>query len=127
MINSFKKIAFATLSLGGLAGSLTLIREFSTQPMYAGQDFLACLLDLARGHPVVAAVSLDAVVAGVAILIWMIPEAYRLTMRWWLYPALVVTTPLAFAVPLFLFMRERRLDQLARPGDSTPMSGGTTA
>lgn len=113
MIRSIKKFTFAALATVGLAGSLAVLLRFVTHPVYAEQGFLACLVDLTRNHPVAAAITLDAVVAGFAVLIWMIPEARRLAMRWWLYVILFFTTPLAFVVPLFLFMRELRLEQLA--------------
>jgi hypothetical protein len=34
--------------------------------------------------------------------------------RWWLYVVLSFSVAFAFAFPLFLFMRERRLQELER-------------
>ncbi len=124
---NLRKFTFGALALVGLGGSVLVIREFLNHPVYAEQGFLACLLELTGSHPVAASITLDLGVAGFAILIWMLPEARRLAMRWWLYLVLFFTTPLAFAVPLFLFMREWRLEQLAALRGPLPDGGGAGA
>jgi hypothetical protein len=55
----------------------------------------------------------DLLVALAAFLVWSHAEARRLGMRrWWLYPALAFGIAFAFAFPLFLFVRDRRLQAL---------------
>jgi hypothetical protein len=50
-------------------------------------------------------------------MIWMVREARRLEMRHaWVYVVLVFGVAFAFACPLFLLMRERRLAAVAREG-----------
>jgi len=49
-----------------------------------------------------------------AFLIWSFVEARRLTMPyWWIYALLTFSIALAFALPLFLLNRERRIAETA--------------
>jgi len=57
----------------------------------------------------------DLLIASVAAIIWAVGEARRLKMRWVLWLVLMLTTPFAFTLPLFLAMRERRRDELEQP------------
>ncbi|MEB3169418.1 MAG: DUF2834 domain-containing protein [Synechococcaceae cyanobacterium] len=72
-------------------------------------------VQLANANPAAQSLSRDLLVGASAITIWMISEARRLQMRglpWVLLSS--VTVAFAFAAPLFLYLRERRLRELAR-------------
>ena len=56
----------------------------------------------------------DFTIVAIAVVVFMISEARRLKMkRVWLYILLSGVTALAFTFPLFMAMRERKLDQLS--------------
>ena len=58
--------------------------------------------------------SADFTVVVIAVVVFMISEARRLKMRRvWLYIVLSGITAMAFTFPLFMAMRERKLDQLS--------------
>ena len=58
--------------------------------------------------------SADFTVVAIAVVVFMITEARRLKMkRVWLYIVLSGFTAMAFTFPLFMAMRERKLDQLS--------------
>ena len=58
--------------------------------------------------------SADFTVVVIAVVVFMISEARRLKMkRVWLYILLSGITAMAFTFPLFMAMRERKLDQLS--------------
>ena len=58
--------------------------------------------------------SADFTVVAIAVVVFMIAEARRLKMkRVWLYILLSGITAMAFTFPLFMAMRERKLDQLS--------------
>ena len=58
--------------------------------------------------------SADFTVVAIAVVVFMISEARRLKMkRVWLYILLSGITAMAFTFPLFMAMRERKLDQLS--------------
>lgn len=61
-----------------------------------------------------ASISNDLLVVVVAFLVWSFVEARRLSMsHWWLYLVLTFSIAIAFALPLFLLNRERKLQALA--------------
>lgn len=61
-----------------------------------------------------ASISNDIIVVCIAFLFWSYTEAKRLGMqRWWVYIPLTFLVAIAFAMPLFLMMREKRLRQLS--------------
>ena len=51
----------------------------------------------------------DLTIGSTAFLVWMWPEAKRLGMKPLLWFVLTMTIAFAFAAPLFLFFRERKL------------------
>lgn len=60
--------------------------------------------------PMSSSLTSDFLVLTTVVLIWMVFEARRLGMkRVWLYLVLSFGIAIAFAFPLFLFIRERRL------------------
>lgn len=64
-----------------------------------------------------SSISNDITVAVIAFLVWSFHESDRLGMRnWWVYVVLTFAVAFAFSYPLFLLMRERRLQAVA---DST--------
>ena len=69
-------------------------------------------------NPAASSLSSDLLIGATAFLVWMVVEARRLGMRhWWIYLVLTNLVAFAFAAPLFLFMRERKLREAPRePG-----------
>lgn len=62
-----------------------------------------------------ASISNDLLVVVATFMIWSFGEARRLEMKhWWLYVVLTFGVAIAFAMPLFLLMRERRIASLAK-------------
>lgn len=63
-----------------------------------------------EGSPLLGSLAADFWVGSLASLIWMVSEGLRLRMKHlWLYVVLTFAIAWAFSLPLFLFMRERRL------------------
>ena len=74
--------------------------EFTVQGFIAG----------GFANPAAASLSVDLLIVGLAVSIFIVVEARRLGMRFaWLYLLLSINIALAFACPLFLWLRERRL------------------
>ena len=72
-------------------------------------------------NPAARSLSRDLLIGASAITIWIVVEAKRLQVkRWWL--ALLACFSISFAcgAPLFLFLREGRLQQLEQEGNSHP-------
>jgi hypothetical protein len=77
---------------------------------------LGLFLRLASANPAAQSLSRDLAVASSAVIVWMVIESRRLGMRglpWVLLSC--ITIAFACGAPLFLYLRERRLDELAKP------------
>ncbi len=58
-------------------------------------------------------IKVDIAIAAITFLIWMILEGRRLQMkRLWVYAVLTFLVAFAFSFPLFLYFRERKLQEL---------------
>jgi hypothetical protein len=65
--------------------------------------------------PAGASITLDLLLFGLAVTIWMVLEARRLGMRFvWVYILLGFLIAISFTFPLFLLARERRLATLGQ-------------
>jgi len=65
-----------------------------------------------------ASISNDILVVVAVFFVWSFFEARRLSMSyWWLYVVLTFGIAIAFAFPLFLLNRERRLAEIAKNND----------
>ena len=68
------------------------------------------MIRLAFANPISSSLSADVTIAYLAFAIWAPLEAQRIGMRrGWLYSVLGLFIAVAFALPLFLFQRERHL------------------
>ncbi len=64
-------------------------------------------------NPGAAFLSVDAIIGATAFLFWMLPEAGKLGMKnRWLYVVLTLGVAFAVGFPVFLLMRERKLQTL---------------
>ena len=84
----------------------------------AGFD-LDLFVQLANANPAATSLSRDLAVGASAVTVWMVVEARRLELRglgWVLLSC--VTVAFAFGCPLFLYLRERRLAELARGAEA---------
>ena len=100
------------LYLGLAIAGLLITWYFNIQFMLAHGGSFDLLLFLSAGfaNPAVSSLSGDLLVACLVFLVWLPIEAQRLGMRhWWLYLLLTFMVAFAFAFPMFLYMRERRL------------------
>jgi len=90
----------------GLCAVLGLVAVGIAAARVDGADFL----NDAFGTPAARTVTLDLLLLGVPVVVFMVVEAARLGMRRpWLWAVLAVPLPGAFLVPLFLCRRERLL------------------
>lgn len=93
-------------------------------PWLANLDFIATtggsfdpglFVQLANANPAASSLSRDLAIGATAVVIWMVQESRRLQMRGLAWVLLsCVTVAFACGAPLFLYLRERRLQELAR-------------
>jgi hypothetical protein len=102
------------LALAGAGAVLPWLANLEFMHQHgSGFDF-SLFVQLANANPAAASLSRDLAVAASAVTIWMVIEARRLSIKglgWVLLSC--VTVAFAFGCPLFLYLRERRLAELA--------------
>ncbi len=82
---------------------------------YGGGFDLGQFVGLANANPAAASLSRDLAIGATAVLIWIVQESRRLKMRGLpLVIAACLLIAFACGAPLFLYLRERRLDELSR-------------
>jgi len=111
------RLSWVYLALAIAGGVLPWLANLEFIRTY-GQAFdIGLFVRLANGNPAAQSLSRDLAIGATAITIWMVSEARRLRLRglgWVLLSC--VTIAFAFGAPLFLYLRERRLAELARQG-----------
>ncbi len=81
---------------------------------YGASGDVGLFVRLANANPAASSLSRDLAIGATAVVIWMVSESRRLQMRglgWVLLSC--VTLAFACGAPLFLYLRERRLAELA--------------
>jgi hypothetical protein len=94
-------------------GLVGLVLTWSQNLAYLGPAAAGGFLDFLRGtvaNPGARSIAFDILIVGWTASIWMVIEGRRRRMKFvWLYPVLGWTVAMAFAVPLFLAIRELAL------------------
>jgi hypothetical protein len=109
---------YLTLAVGGAVWPWMANLEF-IQAHGASPD-LGLFVQLANANPAAQSLSRDLAIGASAVLLWMVSESRRLNMRglgWVLLSC--VTVAFACGAPLFLYLRERRLAEIARDNISS--------
>lgn len=114
-------LAWIYLALAIAGGVLPWMANIAFMQEYGSAFDLKVFINLANANPAAQSLSRDLLVGAAAVTTWMIVESRRLGMRHlWLVLLSSVTIAFAFAAPFFLFLRERRLAELA--GTTNPNS-----
>lgn len=117
-------IAWLYLALAVAGGILPWLANLEFMRQYGSAFDLGLFVRLANANPAAQSLSRDLLIGASAFTIWMVVEARRLQMRGlWLGLLAMVTIAFACGAPLFLYLRERRLQELSRPGLAPPPSG----
>ena len=110
-----RQVAYALLAAVGVVATWTFNLRFAAE---TGGTFSAIeFVRAGYANSASASLSNDLLVGVAAFLVWSFAEARRLRMRrWWIYPVVTFGVAFACAFPLFLFFRERRLEQQGGAG-----------
>ena len=116
-------IAPLYLVLAVAGGVLPWLANLEFMQQYGASFDFGLFVQLANANPAAASLSRDLAIGATAVTIWMVSEARRLSMRglpWVLLSC--VTVAFAFGCPLFLYLRERRLNELEHMAQSESTS-----
>jgi hypothetical protein len=110
-------LAWLYLALAVAGGVLPWMANLDYMRAYGSSLDISQFVQLANANPAAQSLSRDLLIGASAITIWMVVESRRLQMRHlWVVLLSSVTIAFAFAAPLFLFLRERRLIELEQQG-----------
>ena len=118
-------IAWLYLALALAGGILPWLANLDFIRAEGAAFDLGLFIRQANANPAARSLSSDLAVGATAVTIWMVRESRRLGMRglgWVLLSC--VTIAFAFGAPLFLHLRERRLLELSRLGQESPVIDG---
>ena len=102
--NSRRALAFLALAIAGLLGQLALFGVFLADHGLDPGEFT----DQIFSSTIAALTFADLMMCAVVFLVWLPREAARVGIRRWWPFAFAVFGGLCFALPLFLYYRERR-------------------
>jgi len=102
-----RKNIYLTLALIGLLAPYCFLFKF----LNANGFDLALMVQQLFASNISTFFAVDLVISIIVFWIYMVMEANYLKMKnWWLYVLASLTVGLSFALPLFLYFRERRLE-----------------
>ena len=109
-----RQVTYLALSLVGLCATWYFNLRFLAA---AGGSFdLVAFVKGGYANNASSSLSNDLWIGCTTFLVWSYAEARRLAMRrWWVYPVLTLSIAFAFTFPLFLFVRDRRLQAMEAP------------
>lgn len=118
--NDHSLLAWLYLALAIAGAVLPWLANVDYIQQYGGSFDLPLFVQLANANPAARSLSRDLLIGASAVTIWMVSEGRRLGMRHlWVVLLSSVTIAFAFAAPLFLYLRERRLAEMARAAAPT--------
>ncbi|MBM5798080.1 MAG: DUF2834 domain-containing protein [Cyanobacteria bacterium M_surface_7_m2_040] len=120
------RYVYLALALAGAV--LPWMANLEFMQLHGASFDVGLFVQLANANPAAASLSRDLAIAATAVSIWMVSEARRLQVKgigWVLLSC--VTVAFAFGCPLFLYLRERRLDELARTAPATAATAAPPA
>jgi hypothetical protein len=109
-----RRSLYLALAVLGAIAPVVLFGVFFAQE---GFD-LGEMVDQIFGSPASAAVMADVSIASIAFWVWLFREAPRIGVSAWPYVAGNLLVGLCFALPLFLYVREKRTS--GAPSASSP-------
>lgn len=108
-------IAWLYLALAVAGGVLPWLANLDFIREEGSAFDLGLFVRMANANPAARSISSDLAIGATAVTLWMVVESRRLRMRGLLWVLLsCITIAFAFGAPLFLHLRERRLQELAR-------------
>jgi len=101
---------YLVLAVVGLLGTW----YYNTLYFLNTQDYsITTFIALTQTNFAAKSISVDISIVAIACIVWMIHEGrLKKVKRWWVCIPLTFLVALAFSFPLFLYLRERRINKL---------------
>ena len=111
-INWLKWVYILLAVLGAILPTIANI-EFAK--IYGPSFNIQLFIELANNNPASQSLSRDLFIGSSAVFVWIISESRRLKMKnLWVVILSTFTIAFAFSAPLFLYLRELRIEEMNR-------------
>ena len=115
MIRNIKWLKWVYLLLAILGAVLPTLANIDFVKSYGPSFDIQLFIELANNNAASRSLSRDLFIGSTAILVWIVSESKRLDMRnLWVVILTTFTIAFAFSAPLFLFLRELRIEEINR-------------
>ncbi len=113
MISQIKWLKWAYLLLAILGAILPTLANIEFVRSYGSSFDIRLFIELANNNPAAQSLSRDLFVGSTAVFVWIISESKRLQMKnLWIVILTTFTIAFAFSAPLFLYLRELRIEEM---------------
>ena len=115
MISQSKWLKWVYLLLAILGAVLPTLANIEFAKSFGPSFDIQLFIELANNNPASQSLSRDLLIGSTAIFIWIISESKRLEMKnLWIVILTTFTIAFAFSAPLFLYLRELRIEEMNR-------------
>ena len=115
MVRQIKWLKWVYLLLAILGAVLPTLANIEFAKTYGPAFDIQLFIELANNNPASQSLSRDLFIGSTAVLVWIISESKRLEMKnLWIVIFTTFTIAFAFSAPLFLYLRELRIEELNR-------------
>tara|TARA_Y100000766_G_scaffold227154_1_gene200210 strand:- start:867 stop:1223 length:357 start_codon:yes stop_codon:yes gene_type:complete len=110
-----KWLKWVYLFLAILGAILPTLANIEFAKSYGPAFDIQLFIELANNNPASQSLSRDLFIGSTAVFIWIISESKRLEMKnLWIVILTTFTIAFAFSAPLFLYLRELRIEEMNR-------------
>ena len=110
-----KWLKWVYLLLAILGAVLPTLANIDFAKIYGPSFDIKLFIELANNNPASQSLSRDLFIGSTAVFVWIISEAKRLQMKnLWVVILTTFTIAFAFSAPLFLYLRELRIEEINR-------------
>ena len=115
MIREIKWLKWVYLFLAILGAVLPTLANIEFAKSYGPSFDIQLFIELANNNPASQSLSRDLFIGSSAVFVWIISESKRLEMKnLWIVILTTFTIAFAFSAPLFLYLRELRIEEMNR-------------
>ena len=115
MLKQIKWLKWIYLFLAILGAVLPTLANIEFAKTYGPSFDIQLFLEMANNNPASQSLSRDLFVGSTAVFVWIISESKRLQMKnLWVVILTTFTIAFAFSAPLFLYLRELRIEEINR-------------
>tara|TARA_B100000965_G_scaffold59767_1_gene45811 strand:- start:167 stop:517 length:351 start_codon:yes stop_codon:yes gene_type:complete len=115
MVKEIKWLKWVYLLLAILGAIFPTLANIEFAKTYGPAFDIQLFIELANNNPAAQSLSRDLFIGATAVFVWIISESKRLEMKnLWIVVLTTFTIAFAFSAPLFLFLRELRIEEIDR-------------